>query len=202
MARPTTPGSHVREPLPRLHGGFTYLLLMFAIALMGVAMAAVGTVWHTEQKRAKEKELLFIGHAYRTAIGQYYEKTPGSVKKYPQSMKDLLKDNRYLTTQRYLRQLYRDPMTNGTEWGLVEGPDHIITGVYSLSKDTPVKIANFDDTDKAFAGSQHYDNWKFIYVPKSTPATPAPSPNSAIRGPNPATPSPNAPTAAPQQPNP
>ena len=153
---------------------------MFAIALMGVAMAAVGTVWHTEQKRAKEKELLFIGNAYRTAIGQYYEKTPGSVKKYPQSLKVLLKDNRYLTTQRYLRQLYRDPLTNSEEWGLVEGPDHVITGVYSLSKDAPIKIANFDDADKAFAGSQQYTGWKFIYVPKSTPSTPAPKPNPAL----------------------
>ena len=155
-------------------------MLMFAIALMGVAMAVVGTVWHTEQKRAKEKELLFIGHEFRAAIGLYYEKTPGTVKKYPHSLKDLLEDNRYLTIQRYLRKLYRDPMTNSTEWGLVEGADHAITGVYSLSKDAPIKIANFDEADKAFAGSKNYSDWKFIYIPKSTPSATAPKPNPAI----------------------
>jgi hypothetical protein len=42
--------------------------------------------------------------------------------------------------QRYLRRIYRDPMTSKTEWGLVQSVDGRIMGVHSLSKDKPLKI--------------------------------------------------------------
>jgi len=145
--------------------GFAYLTVLFLVALIGVSLAAAGTLWHIAQQREKEKELLFVGDQFRQAIGRYYQRTPGAVKKYPPTLNDLLKDKRYLTTQRYLRKRYVDPMTGTTRWGLVRAPDGGILGVYSLSNATPLKVGNFKGQDAAFTGKRHYSGWTFIYLP-------------------------------------
>jgi type II secretory pathway pseudopilin PulG len=65
MARPTPTGSRLRG---RTQRGFTLLGLLFLLAGMGVAMAALGTMWHTASQRDKERDLLFVGDQYRQAI--------------------------------------------------------------------------------------------------------------------------------------
>src|SRR5207249_4031136 len=102
--------------------GFTYLAVLFFIAVSGAMLAATGIIWSHERQRQKEEELLWIGNQFRQAIGLYYYRTPGTVKRYPEKLEDLLEDKRYLTTQRYLRQIYRDPMTGESRWGLVSAP--------------------------------------------------------------------------------
>ena len=157
---------------PRLSHGFTYLAILFAIAIMGIALAAAGGFWHIAQKREKERELLYVGNQYRQAIALYYERSPGGGKQFPKTLENLLQDERQLTTQRYLRKLYRDPITNSKTWGLVEGPNNSIMGVYSLSEDAPMKQDNFEDRDKAFAGTVSYFDWKFVYIVKLPQAGP------------------------------
>ena len=158
--------------------GFTYLGVLFAVAIMGAVLAAVGSVWHTAQQREKERELLFIGNQFRSAIGGFYEKSSGTVKQYPHSLDDLLKDNRILVTKRWLRKIYIDPMTVKNEWGLVEAPGGGIIGVRSLSEDTPIKTGNFHKEDAEFEGKQHYSEWKFVYRGKAvkgqSPGAPVP----------------------------
>lgn len=153
--------------------GFTYLGLLFLIAIMSAVLASTGTVWHTMQMREKERELLFVGNQIRHAIQLYYDKTPGTVKQYPKSLEDLLKDKRYLTTQRYLRKIYLDPITVKPEWGVVEAPDGGISGIYSLSEALPIKTKNFSEADQAFEGQTKYSDWKFAYVPKQLLVPPA-----------------------------
>jgi type II secretory pathway pseudopilin PulG len=145
--------------------GFTYLGLLFAIAIMGAVLAATGIVWHTAQQREKERELLFVGNQFRHAIQLYYERSPAGAPQYPKSLEDLLKDKRYVTVERYLRKIYRDPMTGSTEWGLVTMPDGSIMGVYSLSDETPIKQGGFSEKDAAFEGRGSYREWQFVFVP-------------------------------------
>lgn len=146
--------------------GFTYLGLLFFIAIMGTVLASTGMVWHTMNMREKELELLFVGDQIRNAIQLYYDKTPGTVKQYPRSLEDLLKDKRYVTTQRYLRKIYLDPITSKPEWGLVVAPSGGISGVYSLSEMAPIKTGNFNASDMAFDGQKKYSDWKFTYTPQ------------------------------------
>ena len=146
--------------------GFTYLAALFLILVMGVVLAAIGQVWSTAQQRENERELLFVGDQFRKAIGQYYIKSTGAEKKFPTELKDLLKDNRQLATQRYLRKIYVDPMTRSKEWGLIQPAGSGITGVYSLSQEAPLKSANFTLDDQAFEDSETYGDWKFVYTPK------------------------------------
>ncbi len=93
--------------------GFTYLVLLFMVAIMGAVLAATAMVWHTLAQRDKEQELLYAGDAFRRAIGLYYERTPGAAKQYPKKLDDLLEDKRQVSLARYLRKIYVDPLTAG-----------------------------------------------------------------------------------------
>jgi type II secretory pathway pseudopilin PulG len=142
--------------------GFTYLTILFVVAIMGAGLALVGEVWHTAAVREREAELLYVGNQYRKAIERYYLSGP---RQYPRSLSDLLKDPRKPGTERYLRQLYVDPLTAKSEWANVQAPDGGIMGVHSLSSDKPLKTARFHIRDKGFEGAASYSDWKFVYVP-------------------------------------
>lgn len=151
--------------------GFTYLAVLFMVAMMGVMLASIGTMWQTARQRERERELLFAGSQFRQAIERYYEKTPGPVKKYPPSLDELAKDSRFLTAQRHLRRVYRDPMTGEKNWGLVKAPQGGIMGVHSLSQDAPLKTGNFRAADKGLEDRKKYSEWVFAYVPKTSEKT-------------------------------
>lgn len=158
--------------LPITNHGFTYIGLLIFIALMGIALAGTGLVWHAESRRLKERDLLFAGEQYRRAIGMYYERSPGE-KRFPKTLEELLQDRRYPNVQRYLRRAYVDPITASETWGIVEGPEGGIVGVYSLSADRPVKQANFREAQADFAGREKYSEWRFVYVPPDPLSQPA-----------------------------
>lgn len=149
----------------KAQSGFTYLGILFLVAVMGLVLAASGTIWSVAKQREQEKELLFVGEQFRHAIELYYERTPGPIKEYPKSLEALIKDARYASTQRYLRRIYPDPITGAAEWGVVPGPGGSVMGVYSLSDREPLKTANFSAANQALEGKTKYADWKFIYLP-------------------------------------
>jgi type II secretory pathway pseudopilin PulG len=146
-------------------GGYTYLGVLFLIAASGILLVATSQVWYTAQKRDKEEELLFVGDQLRRAIGAYYESTASGPKRYPATLEDLQRDPRSPGVRRYLRQLYRDPMTGGTTWGLMKAADGTIFGVYSLSEQEPLKKGGFGRQDQAFEEKAKYAEWLFMYRP-------------------------------------
>jgi type II secretory pathway pseudopilin PulG len=157
----------VRAPRPGPQRGFTYIALLLAIALHGAALAAAGSLWHTAQKRERERELLFIGEQFRGAIRAYAQSGPGTAGQLPRTLDDLLLDPRFPGVRRHLRKVFVDPMTWKAEWGLVKTPDgRAIIGVYSLSKEEPLKKAGFAPADRAFEGAATYSDWKFEYKPR------------------------------------
>jgi len=149
----------------RRQAGFTYLGVLFLVALMGLAMASFGTVAAMERRREREAQLLFVGHQFRRAIELYYEGSPGGMKRYPPNLDALLQDPRTPTIRRHLRRIWRDPITGQPQWGMVEAPGGGVMGVFSLSGEKPVKRANFDGDDVDFEGKTSYSDWKFAYVP-------------------------------------
>jgi type II secretory pathway pseudopilin PulG len=147
--------------LTKMHGngGFTYLTLLLMIVVMGIVLGAAAEVWHTAVQREKERELLFVGNQFRTAIGLYYL----SHAKFPHNLEDLLKDPQYASTKRYLRKIYRDPMTGASVWGVIRRADGGIVGVHSLSENQPIKIAGFGVAGNSFDGAVKYSDWVFAY---------------------------------------
>ena len=140
-------------------GGFTYLgmlaLLMVLLLWSGVAMQ----VSQTMLRRDKEAELLFIGNQYRLAITSFYL----SMGRFPTALEELLNSTpKADKPKRFLRRIYRDPITGKSEWGLVKNPSGGIQGIYSLSELTPIKQSKFEPIDTTFTGSLKYSDWKFV----------------------------------------
>jgi len=143
--------------------GFTYLGLLFAIAVIGITLATIGVVWSTQIRRDREAELLYIGDQYRAAIGRYLN----SGGQYPEELADLVQDKRTPAVRRYLRRIYADPMTNSIDWELIAAPQGGIMGVASRSKGKPIKVAGFAPVNMAFEKAECYCDWKFIYSPRT-----------------------------------
>lgn len=153
--------------------GFSYIGLMIFIAISGIALAGVGIVSSQDQQREREKELLFVGEQFRQAIGSYYESTPEPIKQYPTKLEDLLLDNRLPNVKHHIRKIYKDPITNDSNWGLEMQQSQII-GIYSLSEVKPIKKKGFPVLYEKFSDFSKYSDWKFIYSPGSF----NPSPNT------------------------
>lgn len=147
----------------RRQRGVTFLTLLFAIALAGIALAGTGALWQLESRREKEKELLFVGNEYRKAIGSYASRTPEGSPPFPERLEDLLQDNRYPTPVRHLRRLYRDPMSADGQWEIIREQGRI-TGVVSRSDATPIKIAGFSKDFESFEGARSYRQWRFVGI--------------------------------------
>lgn len=153
--------SFLRQP----QRGFTLVAALAALFLLALATQKVMTVVSQQAQREREAELLRIGAAYVAAIGAYYERSPGSVKRWPPSLEALTDDRRFVTLQRHLRQPYADPITRGGDWGMVLAPDGGVVGVYSQSEEKPIRTAGEALQSLGLAEAQRYSDWKFVYQP-------------------------------------
>ena len=142
------------------NGGFTYITLLVVLIIIGISLGATGKYWSNVILREKEEELLFRGDQYRQAIEGYYFGVPGR-NQYPQSIDDLLRDNRTAAGKRYLRQKFKDPMTNDDFEIIKDQLSNRIMGVRSLSQKTPLKLSGFPEMYKDFEGKLKYSEWEF-----------------------------------------
>jgi type II secretory pathway pseudopilin PulG len=148
----------------RRQRGFSYVVVMFLVAVLSIASArALENSMMTERRR-KEAQLLRVGQIYRDAIRDYYIGTQGSAKQLPKTVDDLLLDVRSGALRRPLRKRYRDPITDATQWGAIYKDERLI-GVYSLSPLRPLKRDGFAPEQKGFNHAATYQDWLFIYEP-------------------------------------
>jgi type II secretory pathway pseudopilin PulG len=163
--------------------GFAYIALLAAIIIIGISLGAAGKYWSNVMLRDKEEELIYRGDQYRRAIERYFSAVPGS-QAYPQSIDDLLKDNRTATGQRHLRQKYKDPISGEDFVEIRNTLDKRIIGVHSPSEKEPLKKAGFPDIYNStqvvaqpgypdgynvFTGKTKYSEWLFVATVKSVP---------------------------------
>jgi type II secretory pathway pseudopilin PulG len=94
--------------------GITYIGLLLAIVLIGIATAALTPMWSTMVQRDKEAELLFRLGEFRRAIARYRQDHG----RYPARLEDLLQDKTQIQVRRYLRRVYSDPTTGAADWKL------------------------------------------------------------------------------------
>ncbi len=135
------------------------------MAVSGIAMMSASKYWRTVVQRDREAELLFRGDQIRCAIESYYKNAEGKKKEYPARLKDLLKDSRFPNIRRHLRHIYRDPMTEDGNWGIIYGKGRRVKGVFSKHTGIPIKTGNFPEKYQVFEKAETYSDWKFVYHP-------------------------------------
>ena len=161
--------------------GFTFLAALMIVVIMGIMLDLTAQPWKTVMKREREQELLFRGLQIRSAIAawngtntsgtQNTAATRNTATTPLNDLKDLLVDPRSLQKKKYLRQLFKDPMT-GKEWTLIRDKTGVkgIIGVASTSDDVPFKtsFSEYSGLD-TFANKKKYSDWRFVFGPDPGP---------------------------------
>ena len=150
--------------------GFTYVLVLFLVALVGLGLASVATVYSTIAKRERENQLLFVGQQFRDALESYAAQTPTGSVPFPKSLDELLRDPRYPVIKRHLRKLYVDPMTGTTDWGFERNAAGGIVGVFSTARETPLRQELPHQLGLNSAAAS-YAEW--VFRPRSEASAPA-----------------------------
>ena len=81
--------------------GYAMAALLVGLSVMSIVLSMALPVWRTAVKREREAELVFRGEQYARAIELFSRRNGGS---YPPSFE-------VLEEGRYIRKLYKDPMT-------------------------------------------------------------------------------------------
>ena len=147
-------------------GGFTYIAVLVIVVITGILAASLGESMSMIRQREREEELLFRGGQIQDAIERWYKPRAGwqHVSTPLRDLQDLLKDPRELANVRYLRRMYKDPMTPEGEWQVITDPNKGIIGVASTSEKAPIKQARFPEKWKHFEGKTKYSDWLFVYT--------------------------------------
>lgn len=161
----------MNETANRQHG-IALVLLLIAVAVIGLIAANVVQAGAQVARRAAEDELLAVGRDLELALRSYRKSSPGRAVLGPRAPDELLRDPRFPGIRRHLRHIPADPMTGRFDWGLVRSPDGQIVGMHSRSTDTPIRQAIDDPQFARFSGTKSYEQWVFGEPPRS-PLRPA-----------------------------
>jgi type II secretory pathway pseudopilin PulG len=159
-------GRSMRSGRPRaVQAGFAYLILLLAIALIGLAAATAVQLGATMARRDAEQQLLAIGAEFEQALRSYAGVPAGArwvpAARGPRTLEELLRDPRVPGVRRHLRQIYADPMRGKAEWGLIYDAQGFIVGVHSLAEGKPIKSAGWPATWTRFEEAKTYRDWVF-----------------------------------------
>jgi type II secretory pathway pseudopilin PulG len=122
----------------RREGGYSLVALVVSVTIMLVLMTAAAPTWRYIMKNDREEELLFRGGEIADSIVRFQKKNGNA---FPTSLDQLVKG-------RFLRKLYKDPMSTDGKWRLVHQGEPVPgvtapgstprgTGVGSLASPSP-----------------------------------------------------------------
>lgn len=140
------------------------MLLLVAVAILGLSAAVAGQSWRDTMQRAREAELIWRGQQYLQAVESYYSVRHGPQQMLPSKLEYLLRDPRFPNVVRHLRKQYPDPMT-GEDWELVKDPAERIIGVRSTSSLEPFRKDGFVKPLENLNGKSAYSEWEFVFEP-------------------------------------
>ena len=120
-----------RRACQTAQGGFTYLWLLFVLAISAAGTAAVGELWTVQVQRSKELDLAFRGQSIVAALESYRAASPAGTACAPLSWEELLQDQRSTVTLRHLRKPYANPFAANGEWELLKDAQGRMLGVKS-----------------------------------------------------------------------
>jgi type II secretory pathway pseudopilin PulG len=127
----------------RSQRGYVLLFLLLTMALIAIAAAIVAPKIAFQIKRDREEELIHRGVQYSRAIRNYAKKTG----RYPATLEQLLDTGGV----RFIRKLYKDPITGG-DFRLLHQGDVISLTAPPLNPASNENGGNSDSTGEAASG--------------------------------------------------
>jgi len=137
----TRQGRSCRPAPAATQGGFTYLWLLFVLAISAAGTAALGELSSVQVQRSKELDLTFRGNAIAAALASYRAASPANTPCAPEGWAQLLLDQRITPPLRHLRQPYGDPFAPSGEWELIKDTQDRLLGVKSRPISAPIVTA-------------------------------------------------------------
>ena len=128
------------HPKARLkkEAGFTFVWLLLALVVLGLGSQQVFVSVAREELSAKTRQQARLLKIYNDALQAYYLASPGTEKRFPMELQELLLDQRMIQTTRHLRKLYADPLQPGLAptqaWGLIRNGKGQISGIYAIEQ--------------------------------------------------------------------
>ena len=89
--------------------GYAMVALLVSLVVMGVLMSMLLPIWSQAAQREREAELVFRGEQYARSIELYQRRFAGA---FPPDVDSLVE-------QRFLRRVYKDPMTEDGEFQIL-----------------------------------------------------------------------------------
>ena len=168
--------------------GYAMAALLVSLAVMGVFMSLLLPVWSQAVQREREAELAFRGEQYARAIELYQRRFFGGA--FPPDVDSLVE-------QRFLRRLYKDPMTEDGEFKILyqaQGADVVGAPATSARPGQmiggPIRVGRSPNgqsttsgprggvigvvsksTERSlriYNGGSTYSEWVFVHVPSTT----------------------------------
>ncbi|RYE01923.1 MAG: hypothetical protein EOP50_01160 [Sphingobacteriales bacterium] len=130
MENRTQRGKRTRDQL-----GFTYLILLIGIALIGIGLVATSETWIKSDYRQKEIQNRWIGMQYKNALSSYYYSGTKNTFTYPATVSDLLDDGRFFPPKRHLRQNYPNSFQSSQNWKPIKNGNFIV-GFSTIQKNS------------------------------------------------------------------
>lgn len=94
----------------RREGGFSLVMLVMVVTVLGIGLAAALPRWSEMIRRDKEEELISRGFQYVEAIRLFQRR----FQRYPTTLDELIK-----VKPRCIRRLWKDPMTENGRWAII-----------------------------------------------------------------------------------
>ena len=126
------------------------LVAAFAIALL-LGTSGFQTYWN------KERRLISAADEIVAALKAYSNASPGTAMDFPLELADLRRDPRMLAEVSYLSVLPVDPVAQTQDWGVIRNKNNQVSGVHSLSNESPTLFATFF----SLRSGEKYSDWKF-----------------------------------------
>jgi hypothetical protein len=145
--------------------GYVLLTAIAAINIFAILALTAHSMWETEIQLDLEDELLFRARQYKTAIELYLKK---NINVYPRDLKDLYED-------KFIRKLFKDPMSESGKWnlvmrggtgetkGLLIVPEELKEQYLSKARIIGVCSTSVEEGIRVYRGKKRYCEWA-VYV--------------------------------------
>lgn len=143
--------------------GYALLLAIIAINILAILSLKAKVLWDTEIMRDLEEELVFRARQYVNAIEMYRKKNANM---YPKNLEVLFE-------KKFLRKLYKDPISETGKWNLVMQtltpgkkvllvvPETLLPQFINNARLVGVSSTSNEDSFRIYRGKTKYIEWAF-----------------------------------------